>query len=248
MTRRQLLFVVLLNALVSLTIALAVVWVAEQRRPDPSELTVGQAAEPPVVLIATPTPAPTAAGVQNDALATVPTATPAPVNTQPDVYVVEAGDSLLGIALRFGLTLDELMEANGLENPDFVFVGQRLLIPEGTTSNVNNPAPAPAAAPAGMQLRVEQPGNLAVEAVQIINESDAAVNLQGWTLSRAGGPVYTFGDVPLFPGGSVRLHSGSGVENSLNLYWERTEPVWSSGSVVELRDASGTLVAQVQTP
>lgn len=245
MNRRQLLFIVLLNALVSLTIALAVVWVAEQRRPDPAELVVNRPPDPPVVLIATPTP--TIADPGREPLS-VDTPTPAPGKDEPQVYIVEAGDSLLGIALRFGLTLDELMAANELENPDFVFVGQRLVIPSGGAGSGGSSGNAPRPAPQGVQLRVEQPGDLAAEAVQIINDSDTGVNLQDWTLSRGGGPIYTFGDLPLFPGGSVRLHSGSGVENSLNLYWERSEPVWTSGAVVELRDPDGVLVAKVKVP
>ena len=38
MNRRQLTFVILLNALISLTIAVGVVWVVEQQRPDPERL------------------------------------------------------------------------------------------------------------------------------------------------------------------------------------------------------------------
>jgi uncharacterized membrane protein len=57
MPRRQLLFIVLLNGFISLAIAVAVVWVAEQRRPDAEELAALYTPAPPVVLIVTPTPA-----------------------------------------------------------------------------------------------------------------------------------------------------------------------------------------------
>lgn len=39
------------------------------------------------------------------------------------------GDTLLGIAWHFGVSQAALMRANNLSNPDFVYVGQRLLIP-----------------------------------------------------------------------------------------------------------------------
>ena len=38
MNRRQLLFLILVNGVVSLAIALIVVWAVEARRPDPEEL------------------------------------------------------------------------------------------------------------------------------------------------------------------------------------------------------------------
>lgn len=255
MSRRQLLFTLLLNALVSLAIAVAVVWVAEQRRPDAEELAALYTPEPPVVLIVTPTPAAQSAQPAATSIPEQPaaTATNPTQSATAEVYVVQAGDSLLGIALKFGLTIDALMQANNLTNPDFVFVGQRLTIPSAGGSPADSsggsaPAAAPTPAPGGLELRVEQPGNLAQEQVQVINDSDTALNLQGWSLSREGGPIYTFGNVPIFPGGSVRVHSGNGQANSINLYWERSEPVWSSGAVARLRNPEGTVVASVTAP
>lgn len=259
MPRRQLLFVLILNAFVSLAIAVAVVWVAEQRRPNPEELAALYTPEPPVVLIVTPTPVaqsvipPVTTPLPDQPAAPAPTSNPAQSGGTPEVYVVQAGDSLLGIALKFGLTMDALMQANNLTNPDFVFVGQRLAIPStggspATASGGETPAAAPAPTGDGLVLRVEQPGNLVQEQVQVINDSDAAINLQGWTISQDGGPIYTFGNVPIFPGGSVRLHSGNGQANTLNLYWALNEPAWSSGAVVRLRNPEGTVMASVTTP
>ncbi|MFZ1752144.1 MAG: LysM peptidoglycan-binding domain-containing protein, partial [Caldilineaceae bacterium] len=181
------------------------------------------------------------------------TATSAPQSGGEEIYVVEAGDSLFGIALNFGLTIDRLMEANNLTDPDFVFVGQRLTIPgpgdSGTGSSAGSaPAVAPTPLSDGLELRVEQPGNLAQEQVQVINDSGTALNLQGWTLSREGGPIFTFDNLPIFPGGSVRVHSGNGEANSISLYWGQSEPVWSSGAVARLRNPEGTVVVSVTIP
>ena len=51
--------------------------------------------------------------------------------TEPDgpVYIVQEGDSLWDIASRFGLTLDELAQANGISDPSQLAVGARLVIP-----------------------------------------------------------------------------------------------------------------------
>ena len=45
------------------------------------------------------------------------------------VITVEAGDSLSEIALAHGTTVAVLMAANGITNPDRVYMGQRLVVP-----------------------------------------------------------------------------------------------------------------------
>jgi len=46
-----------------------------------------------------------------------------------DIHIVQAGESLLSIALLFGVTVEELQEANDLDNPDAIYIGQELIIP-----------------------------------------------------------------------------------------------------------------------
>lgn len=48
-----------------------------------------------------------------------------------NVYVVKAGDTLQNIARRFGTTWQAIAAANGLVNANFIFAGQRLIIPSG---------------------------------------------------------------------------------------------------------------------
>jgi murein DD-endopeptidase MepM/ murein hydrolase activator NlpD len=45
------------------------------------------------------------------------------------IYVVQPGDMLSSIALRYGLTTAELATANGFINPDLIYVGLKLVIP-----------------------------------------------------------------------------------------------------------------------
>lgn len=69
----------------------------------------------------------------NDATDTssVPTNTPIECNVQDDwdIYLVQRGDNLVGIANRTGSTVDELTEANCLENPNRLRAGQELYVP-----------------------------------------------------------------------------------------------------------------------
>ncbi len=53
----------------------------------------------------------------------------APPAQNDEVYVVQPGDTLSAIALRFGVTAADIAAANSLSNPNLIFVGQRLVIP-----------------------------------------------------------------------------------------------------------------------
>jgi LysM repeat protein len=48
------------------------------------------------------------------------------------VHVVQPGENLFRIALRYGVTVDAITVANGLSNTHTVYVGQRLVIPGGS--------------------------------------------------------------------------------------------------------------------
>lgn len=74
-----------------------------------------------------------------------PTGTPRPAGS---TYIVQAGDQLLVIARRFGLTLNSLKAANNLTS-DVVRVGQALFIP--TVTPTRTPAP-PTVTPTGVYI------------------------------------------------------------------------------------------------
>ena len=243
----------ILNAIVRLVVALGVAWLFEARRPDLEELAAIYTPRPEAVLAApatTPTPvivADTPTSAPADASA------PTPDAAQPDaeeVYVVQPGDTLLAIATRYGILVDDILRANNLNNPDFVFAGQRLVIP--VLGSASRAAPTAAVEPViqGVQIAaVINPGDLINEAVLVVNESDTPFSLQGWRVQREGGVSYTFaGDTPLFPGGSVRVHSAAGSNTSVDLYWGLAEPVWQSGVNAQLVNNQGDVVGAYRVP
>lgn len=56
----------------------------------------------------------------------------APATVIASTYVVHPGDTLTQIALRHGTTVSALVQANGIENPNLIRVGQMLQIPDPT--------------------------------------------------------------------------------------------------------------------
>ncbi|MGL4648439.1 MAG: LysM peptidoglycan-binding domain-containing protein [Caldilineaceae bacterium] len=261
--RRQLSLILLLNAFISLAIALLVVWIVEARRPDPEQLAaiagVGALpSTPPADLLDLP---PTATDVAPAGEAAA-VASPAPLDQtdpvtggepaaqavgEPEIYVVQAGDSLFGIAASLGVDVEALAEANNITNPDLLFSGQRLVVPG--TAKVPTPTAAGTLGTTGLNIRtVNAPGSLPEEYVEIINDTDLSFNLQGWKIQRSGGPEYTFGDLLMFPGGNVRLYTGSGANSTIARFWAQEAPVWSSGAVVVLINAAGERVAELTVP
>jgi len=48
-------------------------------------------------------------------------------------HIVRPGENLYRIGLRYGVSVNAIVAANGLSNPNHVWVGQRLIIPSGNT-------------------------------------------------------------------------------------------------------------------
>jgi LysM repeat protein len=75
-----------------------------------------------------------------------PTATPTPI-----VHVIEEGDNLLALSYEYDVSLEALIEANAIENPRALSIGQRLIIPREEGSRL---AAEPTATPTPMPLEV----------------------------------------------------------------------------------------------
>jgi LysM repeat protein len=110
--------------------------------PPPETLAAADTTPPPATpaaLTASPMPSPTASppptatASPSPAATRAPTATPAPTAAPtpvpPRTYTVARGDTLGSIAQRFGTSPTAIQEANGIEDPDEIIIGQVLVIP-----------------------------------------------------------------------------------------------------------------------
>lgn len=60
----------------------------------------------------------------------IPGVTPTPVPTEALLtHSISAGETLYSIAVQYGVTLQALMDANDISNPDLIYQGQVLVIP-----------------------------------------------------------------------------------------------------------------------
>jgi LysM repeat protein len=89
----------------------------------------------------------------------------APVVASAGNYTVQAGDTLGVIAANYGTTVDEIMAANGLSDPNYLYVGQQLVIPGAggvvvaASAGTSGPAQASAAPATGGEAYIVQSGD-----------------------------------------------------------------------------------------
>ncbi len=77
-----------------------------------------------------------------------PSATPEPtVTPTPIIYTIQPGDTLIPISRKFGVTVEDIMEANGITDPRRLQIGQEIIIPliPGESGPTVVPTPTPVA-------------------------------------------------------------------------------------------------------
>lgn len=277
MSRRRIPFPVFLgiNIAVSIitTLLVLLTWDA-RRQPQPlvmptfsgisSEVTPDGAAVPADLTgdaTGTPETADTGGGEGEDVTGdTVPEPT---LNPEYVVHIVQTGELMGQIAELYGVSVEDIVIATGLDNPDVLDVGQELIIPIGGLPPEAFLSPTPPQATPTVQLapistvtslppgtilmviqEVLSPGDVTSEAIVISNQG-AALDLGGWTLADEHGNEYVFPSFRLFGNGaSVVVHTGIGEDSATDLYWGLSTPVWGESSdTVILRNPSG----EVQT-
>jgi len=116
--RRELIFGALGLAILAV-VAVVLVTQASDSFPGSGGESPSGADSPGVTVPPLPSPTPTPTRV--------PTPTPTPL---PQTYTVQSGDTLALIAERFNVTIEDLAAKNGILDPNNIFAGQKLELPQ----------------------------------------------------------------------------------------------------------------------
>ena len=158
------------------------------------------------------------------------------LSDEPIIYRVRAGDTMGSIAMQYEMTIEEIMAANGLNDPNALAVDQLLTIP-GRQS----------AQPVITIRAVNGVGDLGAEQVVIMNVGGAA-DLGGWVLVHPEGDEYYFPGMRLHQTGQLSVNTSGGQDTVTELFWGRDQAFWRSGHVVKLLDADGNIHATFELP
>jgi LysM repeat protein len=207
MTRKQVAFIIGLNAVISTVISVVVALIFFSRSPE------GPAAVSTAATRQTTT-------TQESGTAATPT-------VETVLHTVQAGDTISGMALQYDVPEEDIIAANQLENPNFLQVGMQLVIPVGGVPPEATATFTPAPTPTDTPLPFEPPsadmtatvaaelgatatpmpssdelvieitevlgvGQVDQERLVITNRGDSLAGMQGWTLSGADGTTFTF--------------------------------------------------------
>ena len=91
-------------------------------------------------------------------------------------------------------------------------------------------------------------GTVNAEWVVIRNAGGEPLSLAGWQLKDSDRNVFTFPNLTLNTGGAVQVHTVSGTNTVIDLYWSLSDPVWQSGEEAQLLDPNGNVRAVYKVP
>ena len=260
---KRLFYYLLINVAVSACTILAVLFVWDRVR-QPETLPA------PIAQVEATSTAPAETTVASEQATQPPPPSSTPETTAFETYEVRAGDTLGAIADRFGVTIEEIVAANNLENPDVLDVGDVLTIPVPAQSDEPPPTKAiqptntlapptlsdfgtSTPLPAGFNPQIEivnvvAAGNISDERVVIRLGGDGELALRGWHLVDEDGNLFVFPELTLFKDGAVTVYTKAGTNNVVELFWGLNEAVWESGEKVSLVDPDGNEQAVYTIP
>lgn len=90
-------------------------------------------------------------------------------------------------------------------------------------------------------------GTLNAEWVVVSYKGEDQINLANWELRDEDRHVFVFPQVILHTG-AVQVHTISGTNTAIDLYWGESEPVWESGEMAQLFDPNGNLRSEYKVP
>lgn len=194
-------------------------------------------------------------------LASAIASTQFPPEQRVEEYQVEVNETLGEIAEQYGISVEELMEFNGLNNPNSLSAGMILYIPLPPENDVEPEITSTqlialtsetqsAGGEVGRVLitSVIGTGDLSSERVFLTRTGSGMLLMAGWRLMDEDGNLFEFPILDMFEGGAVNVWSKAGSATVVDLYWGLPYSVWESGEMVVLVDAEGNLHANYRIP
>jgi len=276
---KRLVYIVLLNVIISAVTVIAVLRWWEARHPSiPMDIT-------PVVIVVTATQDGILPIAANDYQSDVKIATDSGVPISATMkatptfgllsYQVKEGDYLGALAVQFNVSVADLLTVNRLTDPDSLYVGQIIYIPNSPLATSTATALPPTAVQSATarpsatathrptatftQTQIGQEPNMIInkvvgvgvletERVELMRTGVGELSLEGWKLEDGKGNRYIFPDLTLFTGSAINLNTRSGQDTVADLYWGLSSTIWRSGKTAYLYDAQNNLRATFTIP
>jgi len=126
------------------------------------------------------------------------------------------------------------------------------VVQPAVSAPVQSGAPAPSFDP-NVDIPVEivsivGAGTLDAEWVIVRNAGSEPINLSSWELQDSDRHVFAFPNLTLNTGGAVQIHTISGTNTVIDLYWGLGASIWQSGEEAQLLDPSGNIRAVYTVP
>lgn len=182
-------------------------------------------------------------------------------------YIVKPGDTLWQLSRQFGTTVDSIVQANNIPNPNLIYVGQVLEIPGVNTPVPVTPGPTPIPQPTtpptqppSTQTYVVQPGDTLTRIAQQFGTTVAAIaqanNIVNVNLIYVGQvltiPVPGTGTVPtpnpttqpppppaaFELGGQTQTFANKQPMKDSGMTWVKFQHKWTSGDSADILAAS----------
>jgi LysM repeat protein len=178
-------------------------------------------------------------------------------NAGEQVHIVQRGETLFRISLRYGVSMQAIAQANNISNVNLIFANQRLIIPAGGTTppptappGGGNPTPPPATGGTYTVRRGDTLGRIAQQfgtTVAAIAQANNIANInrifvgQVLTVPGGGAPPPTGGNptpVPPPPGGGGSFELGGHVFSfsypaqmrGAGMTWAKTQIRWDGSA------------------
>jgi len=161
-------------------------------------------------------------------------ATPAPVTTGQTAYIVQRGDTLSGIASRYGVTILDLATVNNISVMDYIYAGQTLRIPLGTGGGTAAPPTTTTQPPVVVVAPTATPIPAKTSSTQASSGFvDSSTTTGKWidvNLSKQSLTAYEGSKVVFSTAVSTGVSAHPTVTGAFNIYVKYTSQAMSGGS------------------